>query len=163
MFSLIRTELSTFLIRLSLCERSLPFFLFLLANSSYFKSFIFTFNRVSSTILKFVDFLVVNNNKYSSYVVDSIIFRISVPDYPGRTVRSDSLRSFWNFSYFVYFLIDSRLRNSDSAFFAIISSGYIFQNFAITAILGRMSWSGCSGFNLTNYFTINTCCMAQPH
>ena len=38
------------------------------------------------TILKFIYFLVVNNNKYLSHVVDIIIFGISVPDYPSRTV-----------------------------------------------------------------------------
>ena len=46
------------------------------------------------TILKFVYFLVVNNNKCLSYFVDNIIFGISVPDYPSRTVESNSLRLF---------------------------------------------------------------------
>ena len=50
--------------------------------------------------MKFVNFLVVNNNKYLSYVVDNIIFRISVPDYPSRTVESNSLCLFWNFCIF---------------------------------------------------------------
>ena len=60
----------------------------------------------SVTILKFVYFLVVNNNKYLSYIVDNIIFGISVllfsvySDYPSRTVESKSLRLFWNFSKF---------------------------------------------------------------
>ena len=36
----------------------------------------------------FVYILVLNNNKYLSYVVDNIIFGISVPDYPSRTVES---------------------------------------------------------------------------
>ena len=44
--------------------------------------------------------LVVNNNKYLPYVIDNIIFRISVPDYPSRTVESNSLRLFWNFCIF---------------------------------------------------------------
>ena len=44
--------------------------------------------------------LVVNNNKYLSYVVDNIIFGISVPDYPSRTVESNSLRLSWNFCIF---------------------------------------------------------------
>ena len=57
-------------------------------------------NHVSGTILKFVHLLVVNNNKYLSHVVDSIIFRISVPDYPSRTVESNSLRLFWNLCIF---------------------------------------------------------------
>ena len=39
-------------------------------------------NQVSGTILEFVYFLVINNNKYLSYVVDNIKFGISVPDYP---------------------------------------------------------------------------------
>ena len=38
--------------------------------------------HVSRIILKFVYFLVVNSNKYSSHVVDTIIFGISVPDFP---------------------------------------------------------------------------------
>ena len=51
----------------------------------------------SSHNLKFVYFLVVNNNKYLPHVVDNIIFGINVPDYPSRTVESKSLLSFWNF------------------------------------------------------------------
>ena len=56
----------------------------------------------SSTILKFVQFLVVNNNNnnYLPHVVDDIMFRISVSDYPSRTVESNSLRLFGNFSIF---------------------------------------------------------------
>ena len=61
---------------------------------------IYLWNHVSGTILKFFFFKVVNNNKYFSYVVDSIIFGISVPDYHSRTVESKSLRLFWNFSIF---------------------------------------------------------------
>ena len=57
-------------------------------------------NHFSGTILKFVYFLVVNNNKYLSYVIDNIIFGISVPDYPSRIVESNSLRLFWNFCIF---------------------------------------------------------------
>ena len=41
---------------------------------------------------EFCYFLIVNNNKYLSYDVDNIIFGISVPDYPSRTVESNSLR-----------------------------------------------------------------------
>ena len=48
----------------------------------------------------FVYILVVNNNKYLPYFVDNIIFGISVPDYPCRTVESNSLRLFWNFGIF---------------------------------------------------------------
>ena len=44
--------------------------------------------------------LVVNNNKYSSHVVDIITFGISVPDYHSRTVESKPLRLHWNFSIF---------------------------------------------------------------
>ena len=44
--------------------------------------------------------LAVNNNKYSPHFVDNLIFRINVPDYPSRTVESDSLRLFWNFCIF---------------------------------------------------------------
>ena len=83
-------------------------------------------NHVSGTILKFVHLLVVNNNKYLSHVVDSIIFRISVPDYPSRTVESKSLRLFCNLVYFVYFIFiqttiylhmtNSKVRNSDSSY-----------------------------------------------
>ena len=32
--------------------------------------------------------LILNNNKYLSYVVDMIIFGISVPNYPSRTVET---------------------------------------------------------------------------
>ena len=56
----------------------------------------------SSTILKFVYFLVVNNNKYLPDAVDSIIFGIGVPNYPSRTVETT--------------MTNSKLRNSDSAY-----------------------------------------------
>ena len=49
----------------------------------------------SGTILKFVYFLVVNNNKYFLYIVDNTIFGISVPDYPNRTVETTLLAQFW--------------------------------------------------------------------
>ena len=42
----------------------------------------------------FVYILVLNNNKYLSYVVDSIIFGISVPDYPSRLVETTFLGQF---------------------------------------------------------------------
>ena len=42
----------------------------------------------------FVCILVVNNYKYLSYVVDNIIFRISVPDYPDRKVETTFLLQF---------------------------------------------------------------------
>ena len=59
-----------------------------------------TVEIVSGTILKFIYFLVVNNNKYLSYFVGNIIFGISVPDYPTRTVESNSLRLFWKLCIF---------------------------------------------------------------
>ena len=75
---------------------------------------------------EFVYFLVVNNNKYLPHVVDNIIFGISVPDYPSRTVESKSLRLLCNLVYFVYFIFiettmnlymtNSKVRNSDSAY-----------------------------------------------
>ena len=39
------------------------------------------------------------------HIVDNIIFGISVPDYPSRTVESKCLRLFWNFdsAYPIYF------------------------------------------------------------
>ena len=50
-------------------------------------------NHVSCIILKFIYFLVVNNNnEYLLHVVDNIIFGINVPDYPSRNVESKSLR-----------------------------------------------------------------------
>ena len=52
------------------------------------------------TILKFVYFLVVNNNKYSVHVVDNIIFGISIPDYPSRTVETTFLAQFLSLSTF---------------------------------------------------------------
>ena len=52
--------------------------------------------------MKFVYFLVVNNNKYLSHVVDNIIFGINVPDYPTRTV--ESYNYFGISVYFVYFI-----------------------------------------------------------
>ena len=57
----------------------------------------------------FVYILVVKNNKYVSYFVDNIIFGISVPDYPSRTVESNSLRLFWNFCIFC--LLDIHINN----------------------------------------------------
>ena len=53
-----------------------------------------TVEIVSGTILKFIYFLVLNNNKYLSYVVDNIIFGINVPDYPSRTVETTFLGQF---------------------------------------------------------------------
>ena len=50
-------------------------------------------NHVSGTILKFVYFMNINNNKYSQYVVYNIIFRLSVPDYPIIDVEP----SFWDY------------------------------------------------------------------
>ena len=51
-------------------------------------------NHVSGMILKFVYFLVVNNNKYLSHVFDNIIFGISVPDYPCITIETTFLGQF---------------------------------------------------------------------
>ena len=51
-------------------------------------------------ILKFVYFLVVNNNKYLSHIVDIIKFGISVPDYPSSNVETTFLEQFWNLSTF---------------------------------------------------------------
>ena len=62
------------------------------------------FKPRSWKILKLVYFLVVNNNKYLSYVVDVIKFGISVTDYPSRTVESNSLRLFSNLVCSVYFI-----------------------------------------------------------
>ena len=44
--------------------------------------------------------LIVNNNKYSLHGVDNIIFGISMPDYPSKTVERKSLRLFCNFGLF---------------------------------------------------------------
>ena len=38
--------------------------------------------------------LVVNNNKYLSYVVENFIFAINVPDYPSGTVETTFLGQF---------------------------------------------------------------------
>ena len=90
----------------------------------------------SGTILKFVYFLVVNNNKYLPYVfvltkyllnvVDNNIFGISIPNYPSRTVESNSLRLFCNFGVFCLLYIhitsinlhmtNSKVRNLDPAY-----------------------------------------------
>ena len=43
---------------------------------------------VSGTILKFVHFLVVNNNMYLSYVVDIFIIGINVLNYPSIAVET---------------------------------------------------------------------------
>ena len=53
---------------------------------------IYLLKHVSRTILKFLYFLVVNNNKYLSYVVDKIIFGISVQSKSG----------FFDIGFFVY-------------------------------------------------------------
>ena len=59
-----------------------------------------------------VYFLFKKTNKYLPYVVDDIIFGISVPDYPSRTVESNSLRSFWNFSIFcLLYTVDAGYKN----------------------------------------------------
>ena len=51
-------------------------------------------NHVYMTILKFVYFLFVNNDKYLSYVVDNNIFGISIPDFPSSNVETTFLRQF---------------------------------------------------------------------
>ena len=66
------------------------------------------------------------NNKYVPHVADNIIFRISLPDNSCRTVESNSLSLFWNFSIFCLLFIhmdnkklhmtNSKLRSSDSAY-----------------------------------------------
>ena len=61
------------------------------------------------TILKFVYFLVVSNNKYLQHAVDNNIFGISVSDYPSRTLESKFLRLFCNLVYFVYFIFISTI------------------------------------------------------
>ena len=59
-----------------------------------------------------VYFLFKKTNKYLPHVVDDIIFGISVPDYPSRTVESNSLRSFWNFSIFcLLYTVDAGYKN----------------------------------------------------
>ena len=42
--------------------------------------------------------------KFSPYIVDNIIFGISIPDYPSRTVESNSRDYFGISVYFVYFI-----------------------------------------------------------
>ena len=93
-------------------------------------------NHVSWIILKFVYFLVVKNNKYLSNVVNNIIFGIGVPDYPSRTIESNSQRLFWNFCIFclLYIHIDNnkftydKVRNSDSVY-SICSSQVLLKLF----------------------------------
>ena len=77
------------------------------------------------TILKFVYFFVVNNNKYLSYVVDNIIFGISVPDYPSITVESNSLRSFLNFSKFCLLYI--HINNNKFTYYKFKSAKFGFS------------------------------------
>ena len=62
------------------------------SESAYPITLVETLKPRFGTILKFVYFLVVNNNNYLSYVVDNIIFGISVPDYPSRNVET----TFWD-------------------------------------------------------------------
>ena len=89
----------------------------------------------------FVYILVVNNNKYLSYVVDNIIFGISVPDYPSRTVETNSLRIFWNFC--ISCLLYIHINNNKFTYNNIInlhkhkSSFNLFYNcsFAINKVL----------------------------
>ena len=72
------------------------------------------FTLSSKPIMKnsLVYFLFKKTNKYLPYVVDDIIFGISVPDYPSRTVESNSLRSFWNFSIFcLLYTVDAGYKN----------------------------------------------------
>ena len=76
-----------------------------------------SWNHVFVSIQKFVFFLVVNNNKYLPHVVENIMFGISVPDYPIRTVENNSLRLFWNFGIFCLLyihvnILNLRMRNS---------------------------------------------------
>ena len=55
-----------------------------------------TVEIVSGTILKFIYFSVLNNNKYLPHVVDNIIFGIRILGYPSRTVETRFLGEFWN-------------------------------------------------------------------
>ena len=74
----------------------------------------------------FVYILVVNNNKYLSYVVDNILFRISVPDYPSRTVESNSLRFFWNFCLFCLLYIPTSRNSALRADFLLVPAESFF-------------------------------------
>ena len=42
----------------------------------------------------FVYIIVINNNKYLSYIVDNTIYGISEPDYPSRIVETTFLAQF---------------------------------------------------------------------
>ena len=44
------------------------------------------------------------NLRYTKMKFDNIIFGISAPDYPSRTVESNSLLLFWISIYLVYFI-----------------------------------------------------------
>ena len=54
--------------------------------------------------MRFVYFLVVNNNKYLAHVADNVIFAFSVPDYPSRIGDNNSLQYFGISVYFVHFI-----------------------------------------------------------
>ena len=54
-----------------------------------------------SLVFKICLLFIRKQQKFLSYVVNNIIFGIHVPDYPWiRTIESNALRSFWNFSIF---------------------------------------------------------------
>ena len=59
------------------------------------------YNAVSE-ILKYVYFLVVNNNKYLSHVFDNIIFGINVPDYLIKSLKVSLYDHFRLFRFLVY-------------------------------------------------------------
>ena len=89
-----------------------------------------------------------------SYVVDNIIFRISIPDYPSRTVESKSLRLFCNFGVFclLYIHITTinlhmtilKVRNSDSAY-SICFSHVLLKLF--TFLINTADKEICNTFN----------------
>ena len=88
------------------------------SESAYIITLVDPLKRILGTFLKFVYFLVINYRKYSSHVVDSIIFGISVPDYPSWIVDSNSLRSLCNFSIFcliifIYTTMNFHMMNSN--------------------------------------------------
>ena len=79
------------------------------------------------SIQKFVNYLVVNNNRYLLYTVDSIIFGISLPDYPSRIVESNSPRSFCSFSIFC--LLNILINNTKSACYRFKTAKFRFSIF----------------------------------
>ena len=110
-------------------------------------------------------YLFVNNNQYLRHVVDNIIFRISVPNYPSRTVENNSLRLYCNLVYYLYFIFikltislhmtNSKVRNSDSTYSYSYSQVILKMFTFLINTADKEIYNNFNSFLFLFYFNIN--------